>query len=172
MNRVGIGYDLHRLVEKEDLILGGVKIDHHLGLEGHSDADVLVHALIDAMLGAAALGDIGFHFPPGDYRYHGISSLELLKEARDIIGRERWQVINADTVVVAEKPRLTPYVEAMRSNIAATLAVQPGRISVKATTTERLGACGREEGIAAQAVVLIEKSSHPGRLGRKRSRND
>ncbi len=165
MNRVGTGYDLHRLAEKKDLILGGVKIDYHLGLEGHSDADVLVHALIDAMLGAAALGDIGFHFPPDDSRYRGISSLELLKETKAIIGRERWYIINTDTVIIAERPRLSSYIERMRANIAAALALPLCRISVKATTTEGLGVCGREEGIAAQAVVLVEKGTHPGPAG-------
>lgn len=167
MYRVGTGYDLHRLAEKEDLILGGVKIDHYLGLKGHSDADVLVHALIDAMLGAAALGDIGLHFPPGDQRYRGISSLELLKKTGDLLSRENWQFVNADIVVIAEKPRLAPYRENMRNNIAEALGVSPGRISVKATTTEGLGICGREEGIAAQAVVLIEKSAHPGPAGQE-----
>lgn len=165
MNRVGTGYDLHRLAEKEDLILGGVKIDYHLGLQGHSDADVLVHALIDAMLGAAALGDIGCHFPAEDSRYCGISSLELLRETRDIIGRERWYLINADTVIIAERPRLSSYIEAMRNNIAAVLALPLCRVSIKATTTEGLGVCGREEGIAAQAVVLVEKGTHPGPAG-------
>ncbi len=167
MYRVGTGYDLHRLSEKEELILGGVKIDHYLGLQGHSDADVLIHALIDAMLGAAALGDIGLHFPPGDQRYRGISSLELLKRTGSLLNGENWQFINADTVVIAEKPRLAPYLDKMRNNIADTLAVSPGRISVKATTTEGLGVCGREEGIAAQAVVLIEKSAHPGPTGQE-----
>ncbi len=165
MNRVGTGYDLHRLAKNEDLILGGVKIEHHLGLRGHSDADVLVHALIDALLGAAALGDIGIHFPPGDPRFRGISSLELLKETRDMLSRERWHLINADSVIIAEKPLLAPYIEAMRSNIAGILAVPLCRVSVKATTTEGLGVCGREEGIAAQAVVLLEKGGHPGPAG-------
>lgn len=162
MYRVGIGYDLHRLVEKRDLILGGVKIEHHLGLDGYSDADVLVHAVIDAMLGASAMGDIGSHFPAGDNRYKGISSLKLLVKVKELLDQERWTLVNADTVIVAEAPGLTPYIEKMCSNIAGALSVHACRISVKATTTEKLGVCGREEGIAAQAVVLLEKSAHPG----------
>lgn len=162
MNRVGIGYDLHRLVKKKGLILGGVKIEHYFGLDGHSDADVLVHAIIDAMLGAVAMGDIGFHFPADDDRYKDISSLKLLGEVKDLLGRDRWTLINADAVIIAEAPVLAPYIEKMRNNIAETLSVHICRISVKASTTEKLGACGREEGIAAQAVVLMEKSAHPG----------
>lgn len=162
MYRVGIGYDLHRLVENRDLILGGVKIEHHLGLDGYSDADVLVHALIDAMLGASAMGDIGSHFPAGDNRYKGISSLKLLVKVKELLDQEHWTLVNADTVIVAETPRLAPYIEKMRSNIAGALSVHPCRISVKTTTTEKLGVCGREEGIAAQAVALLEKSAHPG----------
>lgn len=157
MNRVGTGYDLHRLVENRDLILGGEKIDYHLGLDGHSDADVLLHALIDAMLGAAALGDIGSHFPPGDSRYRGISSLKLLEETAVILARENWQLLNADSVIIAEKPLLAPYTGKMAANIAGALSVPLRRISVKATTTEGLGVCGREEGIAAQAAVLLEE---------------
>ncbi len=161
-SRVGIGYDLHRLVEGRALILGGVTVKYHLGLEGHSDADVLVHALIDAMLGAAALRDIGAHFPPDDEQYLGISSLELLKRAKDMLGRKRWGVLNADSVIIAEEPKLTPYIDRMRENIANVLDIPVSRVSVKATTTEGLGVCGRGEGIAAQAVVLLEKISHPG----------
>lgn len=160
--RVGIGYDLHRLAEGRDLILGGVKIKHRLGLEGHSDADVLLHSLMDAMLGAAAMRDIGAHFPPEDQQYQGVSSLELLEKVKAMLNRERWKLINADAVVIAEEPKLAPYTDRMRHNIAEVLNVPVCRISVKATTTERLGVCGREEGIAAQAVVLLEKSSHPG----------
>ncbi len=165
MNRIGIGYDLHRLVENESLILGGVKIDHELGLEGHSDADVLVHALIDALLGAFAMGDIGRHFPPTDERFRGIDSLELLKQVKEMLAGERCQLANADMVVIAEKPRLTPYVEQMRANIARVLEVPLNRISVKATTTEGLGVCGRNEGMAAQAVVMLEKCAPPGPAG-------
>lgn len=157
MNRVGIGYDLHRLVAERPLVLGGVKIDHHLGLDGHSDADVLLHALSDALLGAAGLGDIGFHFPPDDQRYRNISSLVLLKAVKEKLDRKRWRLVNADAVLIAQSPRLAPHVGAMRDNIAAALAVSRDLVSIKATTTEGLGVCGREEGIAAQAVVMLEK---------------
>ena len=165
MNRIGIGYDLHRLVNNKSLILGGVKIDHELGLEGHSDADVLIHALIDALLGAVAMGDIGQHFPSTDERYRGIDSLELLKQVREMLEGERCQLANADMVVIAEKPKLAPYLEEMRKNIASVLEVPLNRVSVKATTTEGLGICGREEGIAAQAAVMLEKCPPPGPAG-------
>lgn len=165
MNRIGIGYDLHRMVEKEGLILGGVKIDYDFGLEGHSDADVLIHALVDALLGAAAMGDIGQHFPSTDERFRGIDSLELLKRVNVMLAGERCQLANADMVVIAEKPKLAPYIDQMRSNIARVLEVPLNRISVKATTTEGLGVCGREEGIAAQAVVMLEKCAPPGPAG-------
>ncbi len=165
MNRIGIGYDLHRMVEKESLILGGVKIDYDFGLEGHSDADVLIHALVDALLGAAAMGDIGQHFPSTDERFRGIDSLELLKRVNVMLAGERCQLANADMVVIAEKPKLAPYIDQMRSNIARVLEVPLNRISVKATTTEGLGVCGREEGIAAQAVVMLEKCAPPGPAG-------
>lgn len=167
MDRVGIGYDLHRLVEGRSLILGGVKIDYRLGLEGHSDADVLLHALSDALLGAACLGDIGFHFPPGEERYRDISSLALLGEVRKKLERERWKVANADTVVIAEAPKLARHIEAMRENIAEALGVPRGVVSIKATTTEGLGVCGREEGIAAQAVVMLKKQTPPGPTGQE-----
>lgn len=166
-NRVGIGYDLHRLAESRVLVLGGVKIVHHPGLEGHSDADVLVHALIDAILGAAGLGDIGFHFPAGDRRYHDISSLVLLGEVKKMLDREGWKLSNADTVIIAEAPVLAPYIDSMRENIADVLELAKCRISVKATTTEGLGVCGRREGIAAQAVVMLEKSAYPHPTGRE-----
>ncbi|HSW35117.1 MAG TPA: 2-C-methyl-D-erythritol 2,4-cyclodiphosphate synthase [Candidatus Limnocylindrales bacterium] len=156
MNRVGIGYDLHRLVEGRALILGGVQIEHTRGLEGHSDADVLLHALMDAMLGAAGLRDIGFYFPPGDEQYRNISSLALLHDVKRIVERERWKLVNADAVIVAEAPLLAPHIEAMRANIAGVFAVTRDVVSVKATTTEQLGVCGREEGIAATVVVLLE----------------
>ncbi len=157
MNRVGIGFDLHRLVAGRSLVLGGVEIDHHLGLEGHSDADVLLHALGDALLGAAGLGDIGFHFPAGDQRYHNISSLILLKEIKRKLNIAGFIVINADTVIIAESPLMAPYIGVMRDNIASALAVSRDLVSVKATTTEGLGICGRQEGIAAQAVVMLKK---------------
>lgn len=165
MNRIGIGYDLHRLVENESLILGGVEIDHALGLKGHSDADVLVHALIDALLGAAAMGDIGEHFPPTDERYRGIDSLGLLARVNSMLVGERCQLANADMVIIAENPKLAPYLEQMRKNIAGILEVPLNRVSVKATTTEGLGVCGRNQGMAAQAVVMLEKCAPPGPAG-------
>ena len=161
MNRVGTGYDLHRLVVGRPLVLGGVVIDHHLGLDGHSDAVVLLHALADALLGAAALGDIGRHFPPGDEQYRGISSLILLDRVREMLEEIGWKVINADCVIIAEEPKLAPYIDQMREKIAAVLAVPSCRISIKATTTEGLGVCGRKEAIAAQAVVLLEREERP-----------
>ncbi|MEW5783680.1 MAG: 2-C-methyl-D-erythritol 2,4-cyclodiphosphate synthase [Bacillota bacterium] len=159
MLRVGIGYDLHRLVENRDLILGGVKIPFPLGLDGHSDADVLVHALIDALLGAIGLGDIGRHFPPGEGRYRAISSLILLNEVKKLLDRDQWLLGNADLIIIAEAPRMVPYTAAMVKNIASTLGVSENRVSVKATTTEGVGACGRGEAVAAQAVVLLERSA-------------
>jgi 2-C-methyl-D-erythritol 2,4-cyclodiphosphate synthase len=161
VNRVGTGFDLHRLVAGRPLVLGGVTIEYHLGLEGHSDADVLLHALADALLGAVALGDIGRHFPPGDPQYRGISSLILLKRVREMLEEKGYRVINADTVIIAEEPQLAPYVDQMREKIAAALAVPSCRISIKATTTEGLGVCGRKEAIAAQALVLLEKEDRP-----------
>jgi len=142
VNRVGTGFDLHRLVTGRALVLGGVTIEHHLGLEGHSDADVLLHALADALLGAVALGDIG---------------RLLLERVREMLEEKGFKVTNADTVIIAEEPQLAPYIDQMREKIAAVLAVSPCRISIKATTTEGLGVCGRKEAIAAQAVVLLEK---------------
>ncbi len=165
MIRVGTGFDLHRLVAGRPLFLGGVKIEHHLGLEGHSDADVLIHALIDAMLGAAALRDIGCHFPPGDRRYLNISSLKLLEETAAIVKEKGYQLVNADLTVIAEQPKLAPYIEAMREKLAATLGLSPDRVSVKATTSEGVGTCGRQEAICAQAAVLIENISAPGLPG-------
>jgi 2-C-methyl-D-erythritol 2,4-cyclodiphosphate synthase len=167
VNRIGIGFDLHRLVTKRPLVLGGVNIDYHLGLEGHSDADVLLHALADALLGAAALGDIGKHFPSGDERYRGISSLILLEKVKEMLDGQGWKLVNADTVIIAEEPILSPYLELMRDNIAGTLDVPCCRISIKATTTEGLGTCGRHEGIAAQAVVLLENEAPPCPTGRE-----
>ncbi len=167
MIRIGTGYDVHRLVEGRQLILGGVPVEHHLGLKGHSDADVLLHALIDAMLGAAALGDIGCHFPPGDQRFLNISSLLLLEEARKMLAEKQFRLVNADMTVIAQAPMLAPYTGKMQAVIANALGVSKNRISVKATTTEGLGACGREEGICAQAVVLIESISPPAPSGRE-----
>ncbi|MBI4758629.1 MAG: 2-C-methyl-D-erythritol 2,4-cyclodiphosphate synthase [Chloroflexi bacterium] len=154
--RIGNGYDVHPLVENRKLLLGGVQIPFHLGLAGYSDADVLVHAIMDALLGAAALGDIGQHFPPQDPAYRDISSLVLLGRVRDLLRANGLGIANVDSIVVAERPRIAPFVLEMRENIAKTLGVDPARISVKATTTEGLGFTGRGEGIAAMAVALLE----------------
>ena len=153
--RVGIGYDVHPLVKDRPLVLGGITLDYHLGLAGHSDADVLLHALADALLGAAGLGDIGRHFPPGDSRYRGISSLILLEEVSRKVKDKGFQINNVDVVVVAEKPKVTPYFPAMQENIARVLQLSPERINLKATTSEGLGFTGRGEGIAAWAVVSL-----------------
>ena len=153
--RIGIGYDVHRLVAGRPLILGGVKIPHTLGLLGHSDADVLCHALMDALLGAAALPDIGRLFPDNDPKYAGADSLQLLRQVADMLQREGWQVGNVDAVIMAERPKLAPHIEQMRENIAGVLGLEIGAVGLKATTTEKLGFVGREEGIAAQAVVLL-----------------
>lgn len=153
--RIGIGYDVHRLVADRALILGGVKIPHTLGLLGHSDADVLCHALMDALLGAAALPDIGRLFPDNDPKYAGADSLQLLRQVADMLHREGWQVGNVDAVIMAERPKLAPHIEQMRENIAGVLGLEIGAVGLKATTTEKLGFVGREEGIAAQAVVLL-----------------
>ena len=152
---VGTGYDVHRLVEGRDLILCGVNIPNDLGLLGHSDADVALHALMDAMLGAAALGDIGQHFPDNDPEYSGISSVILLKKTAEILQRSGYHLINADITIVAQKPRILPYIQDMREKIASTLGCDLSCISVKATTTEKLGFEGRMEGISAHAVCLI-----------------
>lgn len=154
--RVGIGYDVHKLVPERQLILGGVVIPYELGLLGHSDADVLCHAIMDALLGAAALGDIGRHFPDNDQRYKGISSLTLLKEVRDKLTAEGYSVNNIDAVVVAQAPKLAPYIQDMKENIAQVLGVGASCVNVKATTTERLGFAGRGEGIGAHAVCTIQ----------------
>lgn len=153
--RIGYGYDVHRLVSGRRLVLGGVHIPYFKGLEGHSDADVLLHALTDALLGAAALGDMGSHFPPDDLRYKDADSLELLKEAYRMVKEKNYIIGNADTVVIAQQPRLAPYIEAMRGRIASALSVDKELLSIKATTTEGLGFTGREEGIAAKAIVLL-----------------
>uniref|UniRef100_UPI003F56B214 2-C-methyl-D-erythritol 2,4-cyclodiphosphate synthase n=1 Tax=Sporomusa carbonis TaxID=3076075 RepID=UPI003F56B214 len=155
MIRTGIGYDVHRLVAGRKLILGGVDIPYMLGLDGHSDADVLLHAIKDALLGAAALGDIGRHFPDSDGRYKGISSLRLLAEVRDILARHGYKVNNIDATIVAQKPKLAPYITEMNNNIAGVLAVDSSQVNVKATTTEGLGFTGQGEGIAAYATATI-----------------
>jgi 2-C-methyl-D-erythritol 2,4-cyclodiphosphate synthase len=153
--RVGIGYDVHPFAENRRLMLGGVEFEHHRGLLGHSDADVLLHAVADALLGAASLDDIGHHFPPNDTRFEGISSTLLLARVAGMLKAHGWHVLNVDSTVVAERPRIAPAIPAMRANIAAALSVAPERIGVKATTNEKLGFVGREEGIAAMAVALI-----------------
>lgn len=153
--RVGHGYDVHRLAEHRRLVLGGVDIPHRLGLMGHSDADVLVHAVMDAILGALCEGDIGRHFPDNDERYAGISSLVLLSRVRETVGRHNAKIVNIDATVVMQTPKIADYIPAMRKNIADTLGVEIERVNVKATTEEHLGFTGREEGIAAHAVAMI-----------------
>jgi len=153
--RVGIGLDVHALAAGRRLILGGVEIPHDSGLAGHSDGDVLVHALIDAILGAAGRGDIGQWFPSSDQRYAGADSLELLRTVVDTLRAEGWQIGNVDVTVVAQRPRIGPHIEAMRTRLAPILGVPPDAVSVKATTTDHLGTLGRAEGIAAQAVALL-----------------
>ncbi len=155
--RIGHGYDVHKLTENRDLILGGVKIPHTLGLLGHSDADVLLHAVSDALLGALALGDIGKHFPDTDPNYKGADSLKLLARVVELIEEQGYQLGNLDAIVIAQKPKLAPYIEQMRENIARTCHVDISQVSVKATTEERLGFTGREEGISAHCVALLER---------------
>ncbi len=153
--RIGIGYDVHRLTPGRPLVLGGVRVEHALGLDGHSDADVLVHAVIDALLGAAALGDIGRHFPDTDAEWKGADSLGLLAHVVDLLGDAGYQVGNVDAVVVLQRPKLRPHTDAMRANLAEVLGVSLGQVSVKATTGEEIGFAGREEGAAAHAVCLL-----------------
>ncbi len=153
--RIGFGYDVHSLTEGRKLILGGVDIPHSTGLLGHSDADVLVHAIMDALLGAAALGDIGKHFPDTDPKYKNADSIELLKFVREILTNAGYTISNIDSTVVAQAPKLAPFIDIMRKNIADALKIDISRISVKATTTEHLGFEGRKEGISSSAVALI-----------------
>lgn len=155
--RVGFGYDVHRLVAGRKLILGGVEIAHDLGLLGHSDADVLLHAVADSILGAAALGDIGKHFPDTDPAFEGADSMVLLKHARKLVEEEGYCVINVDATVVAQKPKILPYSAQMKKNIALCLGIDESFVNVKATTTEKLGFEGAQEGISAHCVALIEK---------------
>ena len=155
--RVGVGYDAHRLVAGRRLVLGGVTIPHERGLLGHSDADVAIHATIDALLGAAALGDIGQHFPPSDPAYKDADSRRLLALARELLERQGWRPVNVDCTIVAEAPQLAPFTAAMRAALGETLGIPAERVGVKATTNEGLGFVGREEGIAAIAVALIER---------------
>jgi len=155
--RIGCGYDVHPLVPERKLILGGVEVPYHLGLKGHSDADVLVHAVCDALLGAIAAGDIGRHFPDTDPAYRGISSLKLLRECIDLVAARGFVLANLDATVVAQRPKLAPFIKEMAGNLAAACNCDPEQVNVKATTTEELGFEGRGEGIAAQAVVLLRK---------------
>lgn len=157
MIRIGHGYDVHRLVEQRALVLGGVEIPYRLGLLGHSDADVLLHALCDAILGALALGDIGRHFPDSDAQFKGISSLKLLQVVVDLAAQRGWVVGNLDSTVIAQQPRLAGYLPQMAANIAAVCGIDSGAVNVKATTTEQLGFEGRHEGISAHAVVVMRR---------------
>lgn len=154
--RIGHGYDVHKLVSGRKLIIGGVEIAHEKGLLGHSDADVLLHAVMDALLGAAALGDIGVHFPDTDDKYKGASSLALLKEVGLMLKEAGYETENIDSTIIAQAPKMRPYIQAMRANIAGALDIDPSNVSVKATTEEHLGFTGREEGIAAHAVCIIK----------------
>ena len=155
--KIGHGYDVHKLVEGRELFLGGVNVPHSLGLLGHSDADVLLHAIMDAILGALALGDIGRHFPDNDNKYLGISSMKLLSEVNSIMKNAGYRIGNLDATVIAQKPKLMGYIDNMRKNVAEVLECSIDSVNVKATTEERLGFTGREEGISAHAVVLLEK---------------
>jgi 2-C-methyl-D-erythritol 2,4-cyclodiphosphate synthase len=153
--RIGNGYDIHRLVSGRDLILGGIHIEHETGLLGHSDADVLTHAIMDAMLGALSLGDIGHYFPPTDPKWAGADSIVLLEQVHQLIQEKGWQISNIDSVIVAERPKLKPHIEAMRSRLANALNLTPDQVGVKATTNEKMDAVGNEQAIASHAVVLL-----------------
>lgn len=155
--RIGMGYDVHKLVPERKLVLGGVNIPYKLGLLGHSDADVLLHAIMDALLGAAALGDIGKHFPDTDDRFKGISSIELLKEVGKLISEKGYKVGNIDATIIAQKPKMAPHIPLMRENIASTLNIDLEQINVKATTEEGLGFTGEEKGISSQSICLLTK---------------
>lgn len=156
--RIGQGFDVHALVPGRKLVLGGVHIPHHLGLEGHSDADVLLHAICDALLGAAGLGDIGRHFPDTDAQYAEIDSRMLLRDVAKKLAAQKYRVVNVDATVIAQSPRMTPHFAAMTGNIASDLGVAPAAINLKATTTDGLGFAGRGEGIAAMAIALLEQA--------------
>jgi 2-C-methyl-D-erythritol 2,4-cyclodiphosphate synthase len=153
--RIGMGYDVHKLVEERDLILGGVKIPYELGLLGHSDADVLLHAIMDALLGASALGDIGKHFPDTDPKYKGISSIELLKHVGNLLSTLNYKIGNIDATIIAQKPKMAPHIPTMRENIASALNISLDQINVKATTEEGLGFTGEGLGISSQAICLL-----------------
>ena len=154
--RIGQGYDVHRLKEGRKLIIGGVEIPYEKGLDGHSDADVLLHAIMDALLGAAALGDIGLLFPDTDAQFAGADSLKLLQKVKDVLDEKGYSICNIDATVIAQEPKLRPYIDLMRQNIAEVLKIDVSQVSVKATTEEHLGFTGRKEGIASQAIVLID----------------
>ena len=154
--RIGMGYDVHRLVEDRDLIIGGEKIEYEYGLLGHSDADVLLHAIMDALLGAAALGDIGTHFPDTDERYRGISSVRLLAYVDQVLEENGYSVGNIDATIIAQRPKMAPYIPKIRENIANTLGLELNQVNIKATTEEGLGFTGSGDGISAQAVCILE----------------
>ena len=153
--RIGQGFDVHALVAGRKLIIGGVEIPHDRGLAGHSDADVLLHAICDALIGAAGIGDIGTHFPDTDPQYRGADSRVLLRAVKELLAAKSLRVVNVDTTIIAQAPKMAPYVGRMRANIAADLGIEVGEVNVKAKTAERLGALGREEGIAAEAIALV-----------------
>lgn len=159
MIRVGQGYDVHQLVKDRPLVLGGVTIEHEKGLAGHSDADVLIHSLCDALLGAAGKGDIGQHFPDTDSSYRNIDSRILLRKVISLLLMDNWQLVNADLTIIAQAPKLAPHIPEMRRLLSNDMDIDEAQLNIKATTTETLGYCGREEGIAALAVVLIERSA-------------
>lgn len=154
--RVGMGYDVHRLIENRELIIGGEKIEYEKGLLGHSDADVLLHAIMDALLGAAALGDIGKHFPDTDPKYKGASSIRLLEQVGNLIDQNLYVIVNIDATIIAQKPKMAPHIEAMRKNVANALHLDLSQINIKATTEEGLGFTGKGEGISAQAIAALE----------------
>lgn len=159
MMRVGMGYDVHKLTEDRDLILGGVKIPWEKGLLGHSDADVLIHAVMDALLGAAALGDIGKHFPDTDPAYKGISSIILLEHVTELLKKNHYEIGNIDATIIAQKPKMAPYIPQMRENMAIAMGIDQSRLNIKATTEEGLGFTGRGEGIASQAICLLYRNT-------------
>ena len=158
--RIGNGYDIHRLVKDRDLIIGGIKLKHpnNLGLDGHSDADVLCHSIMDALLGALSLGDIGKYFPPEDDKWKDVDSLILLSKVIDLVRKQGWEINNIDSVIVAERPKIKPYVEIMKKNLSNALKIDNSSIGIKATTNEKLGPEGREEGISCHSVVLLQKT--------------
>lgn len=156
MLRVGMGYDVHQLVEDRKLIIGGVEISHEKGLLGHSDADVLLHAIMDALIGAIGEGDIGKHFPDTDERYKGASSMRLLESVGDLLKEKRASIHNIDATIIAQRPKMAPHIQVMRENIARVLNLQVGQVNIKATTEEKLGFTGAEQGISSQAIVLVD----------------